>query len=322
LAALLLAPAAARGAGPPPSGASAKTGVVGLGGGTRWVARPARGGTVVRQLVGGRVVLSRFLPQRLVVPAVALDGSASGLSADGRTLVLTRPRSDFPAPRTDFTVLDARTLEVRDRIALQGEFRFDAISPDGATLYLVNYASQDPSNYAVRAYSVPAHRLDPKPVIDPHEPDEQMRGLPLTRVTSRDGSWAYTLYDGFGKTPFVHALDTSHRTARCIDLPQLAAVTDIGKRNMHLSADGRRLSIVDSGTTSAVIDLRTFRLAGSPAPVAARRPAAATPDKGGGSSAPWGLIGGLGLACLLAGVAVVVATRRGRGPGATEVSPD
>ena len=45
-----------------------------------------------------------------------------------------------------------------------------------------------------------------------------MRGQPLTRATSPDGRWAYTLYDGAGKEPFIHALDTSTRSARCIDL--------------------------------------------------------------------------------------------------------
>jgi hypothetical protein len=48
-----------------------------------------------------------------------------------------------------------------------------------------------------------------------------MRGSPITRLVSRDGRWAYTLYDGGGATPFVHALDTSNRLARCIDLPML-----------------------------------------------------------------------------------------------------
>ena len=45
-----------------------------------------------------------------------------------------------------------------------------------------------------------------------------MHGNPMTRATSADGRWAYTLYDGNGH-PFVHALDTAPATARCIDLP-------------------------------------------------------------------------------------------------------
>jgi hypothetical protein len=45
-----------------------------------------------------------------------------------------------------------------------------------------------------------------------------MTGQPATRVESRNG-WAYTLYGRTGKGPFVHALDTVHRQAFCVDLP-------------------------------------------------------------------------------------------------------
>ena len=48
----------------------------------------------------------------------------------------------------------------------------------------------------------------PTPIVDKSEPDERMAGLPITRQTTADGRWAYTLYDGAGKEPFVHALDT------------------------------------------------------------------------------------------------------------------
>jgi hypothetical protein len=307
---LLLITAAAHASGPPPTGASAKKGVVALG--IRYTAGPrGGGGTVVRKLVGGRVAVSRVFAERLAVPAVALDGSASGLSADGRTLVLVRPRQ-FPARRTDYAVLDARSLRVRDRIGLRGDFHFDAISPDGRTLYLIHYTGDDPLDYAVRAYDVPAHRLVAKPIVDPHEPDEQMRGLPLTRVTSPDGVWAYTLYAG-GDAPFIHALDTRDRTARCIDLPAAAAGSDVGAMRMRLG--GGRLVVLQGTTPAAFVDARTFRVSEPSAPVAASPPAAVTPDKGDDSGgAPWTLIGALGLACLLAGVAIAVAARRGRGP--------
>ena len=44
------------------------------------------------------------------IPAVAYDGSPSGLSADGRKLVLISPRKRFPRRRTTFAVVDTRTL--------------------------------------------------------------------------------------------------------------------------------------------------------------------------------------------------------------------
>ena len=45
-----------------------------------------------------------------------------------------------------------------------------------------------------------------------------MRSQALTRVVSPDGTWALTLYDGDGKAPFVHALNTADGTAFCVDL--------------------------------------------------------------------------------------------------------
>ena len=48
-----------------------------------------------------------------------------------------------------------------------------------------------------------------------------MDGYPLTRVTSADGRWVYTLYQngGVGGYPFIHALDTVRGVAHCIGVP-------------------------------------------------------------------------------------------------------
>ena len=50
--------------------------------------------------------------------------------------------------------------------------------------------------YAVRAYDMRARRLFQEPVVDPSEPDEDMSGVPLSRVSDAEGRWAYTLYSG------------------------------------------------------------------------------------------------------------------------------
>ena len=47
-----------------------------------------------------------------------------------------------------------------------------------------------------------------------------MGGMPLSRAVSPDGRFVYTLYGA--EEPFIHALDTVGRTAKCIDLPQFA----------------------------------------------------------------------------------------------------
>ena len=119
------------------------------------------------------------------IPAVAYDGSASGLTPDGRTLVLIAPRRRYPRKQTTFAVVDARRLAVRRVIRLKGDFSFDAISPDGRVMYLIQYDSRNFSNYAVRAYDLRAGRLYRQPVVDPREPDEAMTGVPVTRVAER-----------------------------------------------------------------------------------------------------------------------------------------
>ena len=201
---------------------------------------------------GGRVDRSRLLEGTFTVPAVAYDSSASGLSADGKVLVLIQPRVSFPRARTSFAVLDARHLRVVKVLRLQGDFSFDAISPSGNRIYLIQYLSaNDPTKYAVRAFDVRAGRLLPEPVVDPHEPDEQMRGQPLSRAMSPDGRWAYTLYDGNGKTPFVHALDTSRATARCIDLDALGGAENLWRLRLSIRGGGKQLAVRDGSQTGA-----------------------------------------------------------------------
>ena len=109
-------------------------------------------------------------------------------------------------------------MRLRRQIHLRGDFSFDAISPDGRIAYFIEYLSpRDVTAYAVRAYDMRARRLFQEPVVDPNEPDEDMSGVPLSRVSDGEGRWAYTLYSGH-EHPFVHALDTERRTAACIDL--------------------------------------------------------------------------------------------------------
>ena len=65
-----------------------------------------------------------------------------------------------------------------------------------------------------------------------------MRGQPLSRAMSPDGRWAYTLYDGNGETPFVHALDTSRATARCIDLDAIGGDENLWRLRLACAATG------------------------------------------------------------------------------------
>ena len=244
---------------------------------------------------GGQVLRAAALRGAFTVPAVALDGSASGLSADGRTLVLIRPRAAFPQARTVLAILAVPELRVRRVLRLRGDFSFDAIAPDGRSLYLIQYVSRtDATRYVVRAYDLAARRLVRAPVVDPRERGEKMRGLPLTRAASADGRWAYTLYDGGGGAPFIHALDTRARTAVCVDLPQLAARPHLA--SLRLLVRRHALTVVSPRRPVVQVDARTFAVS---RPAAAKR--AARPAGARGAGFLWAPVIGVAAGVLAAG---------------------
>jgi hypothetical protein len=218
------------------------------------------------------------------VPGVSYDGVNTGLSADGRTLVLAQGIRSYPSPSTALRVFDAQNLRPLGRIDLPGMVSVDAISPDGRWLYLVDYKDGSATTYDVRAYDLQKRRLLAKPVVDPREPDEKLQGIPVTRVSSAEGRWAYTLYTG--SKPFIHALDTVGRTAVCIDLPSLA---DADFTEMHLALTGGGLRVDSRTKPVALVDLKTFKV--GPPPAAAK--ATATPSPPARASAadgpPWTL---------------------------------
>jgi hypothetical protein len=254
-----LLPASASADGLPVVGVDALPG--GVGGDVRFIALPDEQNTFVERTERGTGTLlgSRILRGRFEIPVVAYDGSAGGLSADGKTLVLIRPRPRFPRAETTFAVLDAGSLELRKTIRLRGDYSFDALSPDGRWMYLIHYtAPKDALQYEVRALDLRTGRLEPKPIVDKREPDEKMNGHPVTRATSSNGRWAYTLYEG-GEHPFVHALDTTRRDARCIDLHWLTGRKGLRELRLALKKEGRELTVRSrGGETVAVVDTRTF----------------------------------------------------------------
>jgi hypothetical protein len=273
-----------------------RTGVGSLDGSTRFVTFASPGGTTIARIAqrGGEIERSRYLRGRFTVPPVAYDGSASGLSADRTRLVLSAGTRRYPATRSEFAVLDARRLRVERIEGLRGNFSFDAISPNGRWMYLVeSWAPNNPALYRVRAYDLRAHRLVPGAIVDPREPNEKMQGLPVTRSTDARGRWAYTLYERpNGEAPFIHALDTVRREARCIDLDLLAGGSAQSLR-MAVSADSRTLTVVDQASAKAVVDLSTFAVA---APAATEEAATPAPEAEG-STRP--LVAAGALVCLL-----------------------
>ena len=194
-------------------------GIAAVDGTLRYVARSKAGlttvtaydrdGQSVRQGVAGRSVLG--------IPRVAFDGTLDGLAHDGRSLVLASAAKVEGNSR--FAVLSTRNLSLQRMISLRGSWSFDALSPDGRKLYLVEYASTGSPTYRVRAYDLVRGTLLREAVIDPRRGGRAMTGLPVTRAFGPGGVWAYTLYQKPGGFPVVHALDTVRGKALCIELP-------------------------------------------------------------------------------------------------------
>ena len=157
-------------------------------------------------------------------PLVTLSEDVGGLSTDGRTLVMAQRDVSHPngalARKTSFAVLGTSPLRVREVVTVKGDFGFDALSPDGAVLYLIQHVSeQSIFKYRVRAYDLDANRLLPQAIADKRQLSWNMEGYPVARVSTRDGRWVYTFYSNGNNYPFVHALDAANRTAVCVGIP-------------------------------------------------------------------------------------------------------
>jgi hypothetical protein len=266
---------AATAAGPSPGIVNGLGGVTAGGGQVRFVAVTSARDTVLEKIDtrSGRVLRFRSLRGTYGIPLAAFDGTPTGLPYDERSLVL----STFPGSGafTRFAVFDTRTLKIRKRIALQGTWSLDALSPDGGTLFLIQYLPSDNSiTYRVRAYDLRADRLIAGSIVDKRDP-EAMTGLPMTRVTGADATWAYTLYSrdasygGKTSTAFIHALDTRHGAAVCIDLPWTVGPDALSHVRMSLDKEGLVLSQSPVGRL-AVVDLTTFAVHALRSPAGAR----------------------------------------------------
>jgi hypothetical protein len=245
--------------GPSPGAVVGWDGVRAPSGEVRYVALPggpAMTTVAVVRVNGGRVVHYRSVRGVFGVPQVAFDGTAGGLSANGRRLVLASTAGSG-GNSTSFAVL-TRTLGLVNTIRLRGVWSFDAISPDGATIYAIEYrtAAVGQASYRVRAIDASTGRVRAGAIVDKSDP-EVMRGSPVSRAEA-DGM-AYTLYARPNGTAFVHALDTRHATAACIDLPWRNSENAIWA--VRLVIDGGSLRLKQHGVgTLARVDLPSLRV--------------------------------------------------------------
>ena len=257
---LVAAGSGAADGGPSPGAIVGWDGIKAPTGGIRYVALPggvARTTIAVVRVDGGRIVRFNTVPGLVGVPQVAYDGSVDGLSADGNVLVL----GSLPRPidtRTTFQVMQTRNLSVTSTIRLRGLWSFDALSPDGSTIYAIEYrVSASPPSYRVRAIDAGTGRVRPGAIVDKRDADEVMRGSPVSRAAVLGA--AYTLYARPNGTTFVHALDTRHATAACIDLPWEA--TGNGIWSVRLSVSGGMLRLRQPGVgTLASVELGNLRV--------------------------------------------------------------
>ena len=147
---------------------------------------------------------------RYAAPQVVPGGPLEGSSPDGRWLVL---EAQTPAPQetSNFLVLTSELQREHEPVVLPGHFTFDAWSPSGDVLYLVEHKPPAGSgHYVVRAYDMKTQSLRPQPVADKRNLEEEMAGQPVARAATADGVVVATLCmrpahdDEHG--PFVHVL--------------------------------------------------------------------------------------------------------------------
>jgi hypothetical protein len=326
--------AAADGLPVPIDGFGVTTTVAPSGEGPRYATVPAGKDTQLLRIDqdGGEVTGTREINGDFTIPLVALDGTSAGLSADGTALALITPRTNFrrfPREETSFLIVDMEEtgrLRPREQLTLRGDFSFDALSPNGRTMYLVEYTSPDYNDYAVREYDLTRERLLKDPVQFSHEvaPGE-MRGLPMARATSPDGRWAYTLYNGGGRArdeAFVHILDTVDGVSHCINLPDISG-REAWNVQLELPAGGGALNLQRGGRLLASMDTDTYAVT---KPARPQRVSAESESAGGGVSgvAIGGIVAGV---VLMAGAGLGIRRRRlgslpadPFGPGEPELS--
>ena len=195
------------------------------------------------------------------LPRVTLNGGVGGLSADGDTLVLAQSNAAHPNGRlgreTAFAVVGTKPLRLRALVTLKGDFGFDALSPHGRTLYLIQHVSQkNLFEYRVRAYDLHNRKLLSRVVADKRQRDWNMNGYAIDRASTANGRWVYTFYSNQDGYPFVHALDTVDRTAVCIGIPFDWTADQRAIDAATLRIEGGKLAIGDR----FVLDRSTFQV--------------------------------------------------------------
>ena len=184
------------------------------------------------------------------VPTLIPANVRLGMFRDGSRFVL---QSMGIAKTSKFAIVRTADLSVAQAIALPGSFAFDALSPDGTRLFLIQHLSDDFQRYVVRAYDLQTGALVPGRIADKTQPGWVMRGYPVSRVVSANGRWVYTLYTNPLGFPFVHALDTVKGVAHCVGIAWKGSQDEL--TGYRLRVVGNRLLVLrSSGAVYRTID--------------------------------------------------------------------
>ena len=200
----------------------------------------------------------------------------------GRLVALTPPgdaTTNAPAGRTRTPMLIAGPAGEQHRLDLAGNFEPDAVSSDGAALFVLEWLpAQAPDRYRVRMVDLPGGTPQPLLTRDklpvPPGAEEEMRGAGRQAVPSPDREILYTLYTHQadhqhtrdlvagrpgGVHAFVHVLHLVQRWAYCLDLPEPFGHGPAAGHALAISPDGRRLLVADvTGGRLAEADTETL----------------------------------------------------------------
>jgi hypothetical protein len=234
-------------------------GVVSVDGSVRFVAARSGAATKISALRTSDLAATRSatVAGAYGIPAMITNSVGLGMFRDGSAFVL---QSMSNVGSTSFAVVRTSDLQVRDTIVLSGSYAFDALSPDGSRLYLVEHRSADLQHYVVRAYDLDAHTLLPGRIADKSQRSWVMQGYPAARVTTQTGRWVYTLYTNPTGVPFVHALDTVKGVAHCVGFAWTGSQNPLGQYRLRVSG-GRLLVLRPGGGVYRSIDRRTWAVA-------------------------------------------------------------
>jgi len=173
------------------------------------------------------------------LPTFAMDALPIGVSVSRSTVVLVEDSARAGAKTTRFAVLHLPFRKPVRIVEIAGTFTYDAVSPDGSTIYVIEHLAAPPEgHYQVRAVDVVSGALKTGVIVDKTNIGEAMAGWPVAQLRREDGL-VLTLYRG-AEHPFIHALDSVQGFAVCIDLPATPTADGDAELDWGLaaSADG------------------------------------------------------------------------------------